>query len=413
MNKNRVTPTEVGVVGVCTDFSCNNCKKKSNKRLLKIFAAGGLAFFMGVGTLCGVLIAPMNSAHATTSGATSASNAANPAGVAQSPDRALEAVRLDPATDPVVYTTESGFEIKSHTVAGNTLANSKVQYFTLGSYNGTPLNWIILATSPTLVETSTDAGIAINDANANGMVSMMTDSKLLENQALVISEKVFGTYSFEVISSSQKTATTPSWSGYLTGKSIVQSAAKTLLDEVSDYYSSYTGDYSDFVTTTNNFFSNNTFGLDSYLNKQIVHNTNFNNNYGFLLTSSQISNYLAPSVAVAKNFDGTNCAYWCPTNIVASCTYSVTGTGGRLNAAATGSGTLTITGEYVNTNGNVTSLASITGTLSLGSRVCYYSDGTSSNDCYLYKPVSTYTSSGTTSVTGCYRPAMVVDLSKF
>ena len=55
------------------------------KKHLKIFAAGGLALFMGLGTLCGVLISPMNSLHA---GATSASNAGDLAASAQSPDRA-------------------------------------------------------------------------------------------------------------------------------------------------------------------------------------------------------------------------------------------------------------------------------------------------------------------------------------
>ncbi|MBO5310014.1 MAG: hypothetical protein J6A98_02280, partial [Clostridia bacterium] len=55
-------------------------KNYKRRKMLKVLGAGGLAFFMGVGTLCGVLIAPM--------GATSASNAGNLASAAQSADSA-------------------------------------------------------------------------------------------------------------------------------------------------------------------------------------------------------------------------------------------------------------------------------------------------------------------------------------
>ncbi|MBR2221159.1 MAG: hypothetical protein IJ975_03390, partial [Clostridia bacterium] len=67
---------------------CKNTKKSiknvsflRKSRVFKVIAASGLALFMGVGTLCGVLIAPM--------GATSASNAGNLASAAQSADSAL------------------------------------------------------------------------------------------------------------------------------------------------------------------------------------------------------------------------------------------------------------------------------------------------------------------------------------
>ncbi|MBR3790707.1 MAG: hypothetical protein IKK20_02765, partial [Clostridia bacterium] len=56
-------------------------KNYKRRKMLKILGASGLALFMGVGTLCGVLIAPM--------GATSASNAGNLASAAQSADSAL------------------------------------------------------------------------------------------------------------------------------------------------------------------------------------------------------------------------------------------------------------------------------------------------------------------------------------
>ncbi|MBO5309767.1 MAG: hypothetical protein J6A98_01005, partial [Clostridia bacterium] len=117
-----------------------------SKKITKIIGAGGLAFFMGVGTLCGVLIAPM--------GATSASNSGDPAALAQSPDRAL---KLNPQTDETIFTTETGIEIKSHNLSASG-AESSIQYFTLGAYNGTPVNWLIVGTSNQMAENATDAG---------------------------------------------------------------------------------------------------------------------------------------------------------------------------------------------------------------------------------------------------------------
>ncbi|MFQ6749907.1 MAG: hypothetical protein ACLRFR_03635 [Clostridia bacterium] len=112
---------------------------KKNRKLLKVFAAGGLAFFMGVGTLCGVLIAPM--------GATSASNAGNLASAAQSADSALTpqeqllagtGLGLDPENDPVVYTTDYGLEIKY----ANALTNTALAGYTYFEAGG--VNWVII-----------------------------------------------------------------------------------------------------------------------------------------------------------------------------------------------------------------------------------------------------------------------------
>ena len=182
MNKNRVTPTEVGVVGVCTDFSCNNCKKKSNKRLLKIFAASGLAIMMGIGTLCGVLIASM--------GATSASNAGDLAALAQSADRAQEKalhdagvlsggdLGLDPENDPVVWVTDNGFEIKSHDVSVSsgttTVSSTSWKYVTLGSYN-----WIIIGYSTKELNQSVSGHVNINNTSYNDYFSITNTTNLV------------------------------------------------------------------------------------------------------------------------------------------------------------------------------------------------------------------------------------------
>ncbi|MBR3790413.1 MAG: hypothetical protein IKK20_01250, partial [Clostridia bacterium] len=78
------------------------------KKIVKIIAASGLAVMMGVGTLCGVLLAPMNSAQASVGGGVTNSTA-SPLG-------------LDPENDPVVYTSNNGVQIKySSTPSGGVL----------------------------------------------------------------------------------------------------------------------------------------------------------------------------------------------------------------------------------------------------------------------------------------------------
>ena len=117
------------------------------KKHLKIFAASSLALIMSAGVLCGVL-APV--------GATSASSAANLAGVAQSPDRAQSESLITPKEDdPVIFTTESGVEIKY----ANSLSNSNLAgytYFTMGKYIRSTtnvtynINWVIIGYDPSV-----------------------------------------------------------------------------------------------------------------------------------------------------------------------------------------------------------------------------------------------------------------------
>lgn len=448
-------------------------KKKSASNILKIFGATGLAVFMGVGTLLGVLIVPMNSANAgalngaanTQSGLGSeglnggAGLSSGGAGGCGYGDNGAcggeyggarsengisggEAVVLDPESDKTIFTTESGFEIKSHNVAGQTLANSKVQYFTLGSYNGTPLNWIILATSPTLAENTTDAGVAINAANANGLVSMMADSKLSANQALVISEKALNeSYKFSVSASGTRTQTLPAssndGSGWNQGSSAIANAeyyAKLLIDAASDYYS--TAPSLNFGSTLNSLLSSS-LGLSSYLGNQIVKNSNFNSTYyGFAMTSSQITTYLPTSLRTAYNFSGTAVPYWLG---AASLNYSITqsteevgydrvysgisgGTmvkKGKYYYYLSGYGNCTITSAncYITSSGALssTTLATIKGTLGhntdqTAAKYCKVS-GLSYTD-YVYLPTCSYATTYSFQ-TAYYRPAMVVDLSKF
>ena len=131
------------------------------KKLLKIVSTSTLAVIMGAGVLCGTII-PINSPQtamsgASTAGATASSNAGDLATRAQLGDSALnasggatqenlvagEAIQLNPKNDPVVYTTETGIEIKEAKAISN--ISDSCYYFEMGEYNDSPLPWVIIA----------------------------------------------------------------------------------------------------------------------------------------------------------------------------------------------------------------------------------------------------------------------------
>ena len=107
-----------------------------NSKRIKGFAVGCLAVLMCGTALLGVGCTP------ATSGVQGASPS-NPAGINTSP------FGLCPETDPVVYTTESGLEIKCSNALTNTNLASYT-YLTMGSYDGTPVNWVIIGYDPSV-----------------------------------------------------------------------------------------------------------------------------------------------------------------------------------------------------------------------------------------------------------------------
>ena len=246
-----------------------------SKKITKIIGAGGLAFFMGVGTLCGVLIAPM--------GATSASNSGDPAALAQSPDRAL---KLNPQTDETIFTTETGIEIKSHNLSASG-AESSIQYFTLGAYNGTPVNWLIVGTSNQMAENATDAGALINAAAGNGkLVTGATSSDLEPNQILCISEYAFNQSSLNVnaIANDDRiynfSAPANATDIYLT------------TDQFADYCKSY-----DILidVKAESLILGTRLGINGYYGSgrgKIVTNSTFSSNYVFSLSADFYKNYV-------------------------------------------------------------------------------------------------------------------------
>ena len=89
----------------------------------------------------GVLVAPMNSAQASVGGGESPASTASPLG-------------LDPENDPVIFTTESGLDIKFHQTFNDyyagileTGALAGYCYVTMGKYNNNPINWVVIGMS--------------------------------------------------------------------------------------------------------------------------------------------------------------------------------------------------------------------------------------------------------------------------
>lgn len=162
------------------------------RKIIKIISASGLAIMMGIGTLFGVVISPMNSTRASTSG--SEENLLTPQ------EQLLAGnLELDPENDPVVYTTDYGLDIKFHRdiPTFNTSSSYGVSgyiYFTMGSYNNTEVKWIIIGKNSNLTKSaslytqvktnwqtygyyksysgldSSDAGTIIKNSSSKGLV---------------------------------------------------------------------------------------------------------------------------------------------------------------------------------------------------------------------------------------------------
>lgn len=107
------------------------------KKWVKSCCFACMAAFMGLLTVCGSACTPtknnLSSSPPTTSNAVQ--SVPSPLG-------------LDPENDPVIYTTESGLEIKYGGLdIEGTLASGALKgypYFTMGTYDGAAVNWVII-----------------------------------------------------------------------------------------------------------------------------------------------------------------------------------------------------------------------------------------------------------------------------
>ena len=261
----------------CADVSTKNVNKK---KWLRIFGAGGLAFFMGAGVLFGTLLAPM--------GAISAFNSGDPAALAQSADNAqnLATLNLNPAIDETIYTTENGIEIKSHKLTASGTATS-LQYFTLGSYNGTPVNWLIVGVSSNGIGTdSTPAGTAIKADSANQkLVTSTVSSDLLENQILCVSQYALAEEEYN-----------PNFVAHSAASGCANDCTATT-NELSDYYSVINNDIPNI--DLNSLTLGTTLGINMYYGSdsgKIIVNSTFSDNHVFSLNTTQYTSFLNETI---------------------------------------------------------------------------------------------------------------------
>ena len=140
--------------------------KKS--KFLKPFSFTSLALLMGA---AGVFaFAPLGTGPSV-AGASEMVDQINTKADGENIKYAPSALGLDPENDPVIYTTESGLEIKyggATTILGGGNEQSDFSaaplpsgkplsgypYFTMGTYNGYAVNWVIIGKSTTGIPTS-------------------------------------------------------------------------------------------------------------------------------------------------------------------------------------------------------------------------------------------------------------------
>ena len=321
------------------------------------------------------------------------------------------ALNLDPKTDETIYTTESGIEIKSHNVTGQTVGNSQVQYFSLGSYNGTPVNWIILASGSKLVESITPAGIAINADTSQAKCSFLVEDKLLFRELLVISEKVFeiSSYQLEVNILAETRSNAPGSYFYGNGHEVAPSLGVALLDTKDDFVTDTKN--TALIRAVNEFITGDSLGLSFLLDTQIIVNSNFGDTYGLVLNYEQINQYLPLSMINAQNLIGEITPY-SVADLTFSCEYNVSYA--RVSdyygsEYATGSGTCTIYGNYIDNNSLlIDASAVITGRLSQGSQ--HITNGNNKND-RIYSADCSYSLTNKLASTMNYvRPAFVLKI---
>ena len=412
------------------------------KKRLKIFAAGSLAILMGASVLCGVLIAPMNSAQATISGATASSSSANLAGAGQLGDSALIAdqqVQQDKAskelginaeTDPVVFTTADGLEIKKANdtygfSANQTLVNN-LYYFDMGTYSSKSIRWLILRLGTGTSGRPTDpAGSAVlGDFDKQIFANLTKDSSIPFGQLLCLSLYTLGGCAIQLNTASG--ATTKNFNSGSPG---------------SAYYcdmitaSSHVAVNTNVATTATSMLSTSTLGLTSatsyiktnpyYFNttqwNTYVKGTSYAVAYGIAATSTA-QNYYTSSYNTSISATTTTNTFESEVGKYMHYTYYSRYDTDFDELRPRTNTTNTFYGQYnniINSSGAIGNISSIsivgkitsrestryynnqsTGIRYFGGTVTYYTDSTCATTC--------------TSVSGptiAYRPAMIVDFN--
>ena len=295
-----------------------SAKSANRKKFTKIFAGISLATLITCGTVLG--FAPL--ASSSVSGNSSTSSSMSATTTAESAEDlkthvaeykadiesgkikyAPSALGLDPANDPVLFTTESGLEIKMSNanpgaINGGKFANSALNgytYLTMGSYNGYAINWLLTAVSNKLVDTTSPAGKFLNSLTSKnayitapipGTNNLYCDSTLPAGQARLISESVFGTSQGITLSYLQSAGT----------------GQVSIYKEADTWGGTRVVGTNHFSTTVTNYIANDTLGLAQYRNNGFITTDLF-------IPPDSLINLLTTKIAYSIE-TGTATAYW-------------------------------------------------------------------------------------------------------
>lgn len=164
-------------------FSQKNNKKSAklgtnkNKKI-RVFATSSLALLIGLGGVLGFTTATSSSQASSLAGNSSTTTAQS--------QLLNGTLNLDPENDPTLFKTDSGLEVK---FAGGTLTSEQSTslagygYFTLGSYNGTPIHWVIIGYSNTINLVSQIYAQSISSWRENATTTLLESIYTTSNPA--------------------------------------------------------------------------------------------------------------------------------------------------------------------------------------------------------------------------------------
>ena len=183
------------------------------RKLLKVVCGVGLAVLMGAMAFLGAACTPNSAATSGPQGAQGAAGTAH-GGSNTSPSNPFN---LSPETDPTLFTTQSGINIKFGGATGTVASGGLTgySYVTMGTYNGSPVNWVIIGYNSSLsylfsgevivggnglLDDTIDnspAGEAIKNNNLYSSYGVQNDVDLHAGEVLVISQGGLGTACFD------------------------------------------------------------------------------------------------------------------------------------------------------------------------------------------------------------------------
>ena len=191
--------------------NCTATKEQAticNKKFSKIVCSFGLAALLGAMALFGAACTPNSAATSGPQGTQSAAGGSASTGSSTSP------FNLNPETDPVLFTTQSGIDIKFGGATVESGGLTGYTYITMGTYGGNPVHWVIIGYHSSLsylfgediivggndlINGTIDdspAGEAIKNNNLYFIFGQKNDQDLEYREVLLLSETSLGESTF-------------------------------------------------------------------------------------------------------------------------------------------------------------------------------------------------------------------------